>query len=75
MAKRASTVPPKKVTREDLERGFRGLQGEVKEKVDEQRSKVLIVAAAGGVLVLLLVFLFGRRSGRKKNTYVEIRRV
>ncbi|MGH9270593.1 MAG: hypothetical protein ACRDZ2_04905 [Ilumatobacteraceae bacterium] len=75
MAKRASAVPPKKVTREDLERGFRGLQGDVKEKVDKQRSKLVMAAAGGGVLVVLLVFLFGRRSGKKKNTYVEIRRV
>ncbi len=75
MAKRASAVPPKKVTRDDLERGFRGLQGEVKEKVDEQRSKLVVAAAVGGVLVVLIVFLFGRRSGRKKNTFVEIRRV
>ena len=75
MAKRATEAPPKKITREDLERGFRGLQGEVKEKVDEQRSKLVVAATVAGVIVVLLVFLFGRRAGRKKNTYVEIRRV
>jgi hypothetical protein len=75
MAKHATAIPPKKVTRDDLERGFRGLQGEVKEKVDEQRSKLVMVATVGGMIVVLLVFLFGRRSGRKKNTFVEIRRV
>ena len=75
MSKHATAIPPTKVTRDDLERGFRGLQGEVKEKVDEQRSKLVMAATVGGVIVVLLVFLFGRRAGRKKNTYVEIRRV
>ena len=32
-------------------------------------------AAVAGVIVILLVYLFGRRSGRKRSTIVEIRRV
>ncbi len=76
MAKRHATAPPPpKVTRDDLERGFRSLQGDVKDKVDEQRSKLVIAAVAAGAVVVLVVFVLGRRSGRKKNTLVEIRRV
>lgn len=67
--------PPEKVSRDDLERKFRSLQGEVKEKVDEQRSKLMMAAIGAGVLAALVVFFLGRRSGRKKNTLVEIRRV
>ncbi len=68
-------TPPPKVTRDDLERNFRSLQGEVKEKVDEQRSKLMMAAVGAGALAALVLFLLGRRSGRKKNTLVEIRRV
>jgi hypothetical protein len=75
MARGADHIPPKKVTRADLERGFRDLQGGVRDKVDEQRAKLISGVAAGGVLFVLFVFLLGRRSGRKKNTIVEIRRV
>ena len=74
MAKRANQSP-KRITRDDLERGFRQLQGDVLEKVEEQRSTWMSGIAVAGVLIIVFVFLLGRRSGRKKNTIVEIRRV
>jgi hypothetical protein len=73
MAKQA--VVQTKITRADLERSFRSLQEEAKAKVDDKKSTVATAAGIGGILVLLLVFLLGRRSGLKKTTLVEIRRV
>jgi hypothetical protein len=68
-------VVPTKITRDDLERSFRSIQESAKSKVDDQKSTLATVAGIGGVLLVLLVFLLGRRSGKKKTTIVEIRRV
>jgi uncharacterized membrane protein YvbJ len=75
MAKRAASSAAKKVTRDDIERELRALQGDVRDKVDEKRNTMLIAAGVVGVIVVMVVFLLGRRSGRHKNTVVEIRRV
>ncbi len=65
----------KPVTREDLEAKFRAVQGDMQSKLDDKKPSLLTGAAVGGVLLLLLVFLIGKRSGKKKTTLVEIRRV
>ena len=65
----------KRVSRDDLEAKFRELQGDVKDKVDDKKQPLLAGAAVGGLLLLLLVFLIGKRSGKRKTTLVEIRRV
>ncbi len=75
MAKHADRTPQTKITRDDLEHQFRALQGEVREKVDDQRSTLATVAGVSALVVVLIIYLIGRRSGRKKNTIVEIRRV
>ena len=65
----------KPVTREDLEAKFRSVQGDMQSKLDDKKPSLLTGAAIGGVILLLLVFLIGKRSGKKKTTLVEIRRV
>lgn len=64
-----------RITPEDLRAGFQGIQDQLQGKVEEKKPTLL--ATAGGVaLVLVLVFfLLGRRSGKKKTTLVEIRRL
>jgi hypothetical protein len=66
---------PKRVSRDDLESKFRSFQGGVQDKVEGSKQTLLAGAAVGGFLLLLLVFLIGKRSGKKKTTLVEIRRV
>jgi len=72
---RASTTPSDPITRDDLERRFRALQDGVKGRVEDKRSTLFTVAAAGGLVLVLVVFLLGRKSGKKKTTLVEIRRL
>jgi hypothetical protein len=72
MAKQATTT---RITRDDLERSFRSLQDGAKARVDEKKSTIATAASIGGLLIVVLVFLLGRRSGRRKTTLVEIRRV
>ena len=63
-----------KLSKADIEQKLRNLQGDVEEKIASQRQKIIGAVAAVGVLTVLLAFLLGRRSGKKKNTVVEIRR-
>ena len=75
MAKRLTADPTAKISRDDLEREFRSLQGEAREMVGEQSNKLITMGVVGAVIVVVLIFLLGRRSGRRKNTFIEIRRV
>ncbi len=64
-----------RITREDLEGKFRTVQDGIQAKVDDKKQSIATFVAVGGVVLLLIFFVIGRRSGRKKTTYVEIRRV
>jgi len=64
-----------RITRNDLERKFRTFQDDVQGRVDDKRSTLVTAAAIAGVVLVLVVFLLGKRSGKKKTTLVEIRRV
>ena len=76
MAKKSKVPPPAApVTRDDLEQRFRALQDGVRGQVEDRKSTFLTAAGLIGLLIVLVIFLLGRRSGKKKTTYVEIRRV
>jgi hypothetical protein len=75
MAKDTSPPPPTHVTRDDLEQSFRQLQQGVRKEVVDRKSTFLTAGGIGALLVVLVIFMIGRRSGKKKTTYVEIRRV
>jgi hypothetical protein len=62
------------ITRDDLEAGFRSFQGDVMDRVEDRRQTLISIAVGLGVVFVILVFIFGRRSGRKKTTLVEVRR-
>ena len=73
MAKRAPAT--EKITRDDLEATFAGLQSGIKGKVESKKSTLITVAGVGAVVLMLIVFMLGKRSGKRKTTLVEIRRV
>ncbi|MCE2763168.1 MAG: hypothetical protein LW627_01455 [Ilumatobacteraceae bacterium] len=64
-----------RVSRQDIEDKLRALQGDVQGKVDDRRSTLLVVAGGVGVALVVVFFLLGRRSGKRRSTVVEIRRV
>lgn len=70
-----NTAEATKITPQDLENKLRALQGDVKDKVDGQKSTIASVATAGGVVLLVIFFLLGKRAGKKRSTVVEIRRI
>jgi hypothetical protein len=63
------------ISRDDLEGKLRAFQGDIKDKVDDQKSNLMAAGAGIGTLLLIIFFVLGRRSGKKKSTIVEIRRV
>jgi hypothetical protein len=69
------TRTPAHISRDDLERKLRAFQGEIKGAVDNQRNNLMVAAGVVGVIVVLVFFLLGRRSGKRKSTIVEIRRI
>jgi hypothetical protein len=75
MAKTKPEPEPTPITRDDLERGFLNIQQGVRRQVEDRKSTIMTVAGGVGVLLVVIVFLLGRRSGRRKTTFVEIRRV
>jgi hypothetical protein len=75
MAKSPDPAPTTPITRDDLERGFLNIQQGVRRQVDDRRSTVLMIGGGLALLLVTVVFLLGRRSGKKKTTFVEIRRV
>ncbi len=64
-----------RITRDDLEAKFRALQDDVQGKVMDKRQTLVTAGSAVAVVVILIVFFLGKRSGRKKTTFVEIRRL
>lgn len=63
------------VTRDDLEQRFAGLQSGLKGKIESRKSTIMTALGVGAMVLVLVVFLMGRRSGKRKTTLVEIRRV
>ena len=74
MAK-AQAAQQTKITRNDLESKFRAFQGEIQGRVDDKKQTLVAAGAGVGMFLMLVFFLLGRRSGKKKTTLVEIRRV
>ncbi len=64
-----------RITREDLEAKFRETQSGWQGKLADKKQTIITVAAVGGIVLLLLFFVLGKRSGKKKTTFVDIRRV
>jgi hypothetical protein len=74
MAK-AQTAQQTKITRSDLESKFRSFQGDIQDKVEGKKQTLVATGAGIGMFLMIVFFLLGRRSGKKKTTLVEIRRV
>ena len=71
----SSSQSQSRISREDIESTLRVLQGDVQGKVDDRRSTLLAVAGGVGVVLVVAFYLMGRRSGKRRSTVVEIRRV
>jgi uncharacterized membrane protein affecting hemolysin expression len=69
------SAPTERITRDDLERKFRQLKGDVTETARSAQKTIVTVGVAVAVGVIVASFLLGRRRGKRQRTVVEIRRV
>jgi hypothetical protein len=51
------------------------IRGEVDETAEQARPAAAYAAVGGVVLLVILAFVLGRRRGRRKSSWVEIRRL
>ena len=63
-----------KITRADLEGKFKDLQDDIQGTVASNKSSIATYAAIARGVVVILAYAFGRRSGRKRRSVLEIRR-
>ncbi len=59
----------------DIRGKLEEIRGEVDETTDSVRPYLTYAAVAGAVVVVAVAFLAGRRRGRRKATWVEIKRL
>lgn len=71
----SKTETPQKISAADLESKLRAFQGDVQSKVESKKNTMMAVGAGTVTLLLIIFFLMGKRSGKKKTTLVEIRRI
>ena len=70
-----TTAEAPRITREDIETKLRQLKGDTEEVAQAQKTNGIIVAVLGGIVVIALAYFLGRRRGKKKSAFVEIRRL
>jgi hypothetical protein len=71
----AGSGPGGKVEITDIQAKLREIRGDVDETVEKARP-LAVYAAVGGVVVLVVAaFVLGRSRGRRKSTWVEVRRM
>lgn len=63
------------VTRDAIEAKLREIRGEVDTATTAAKPTMAVVAVIAAVAVVAVAFVIGRRSGKKKMTLVEVRRV
>ncbi len=66
---------PGKISEQDLKNKLQAFQNGVQGKVDDKKTTLLSAGGTALVVLLILFFVLGKRSGKKKTTLVEIRRI
>ncbi len=62
------------IKREDLEKGLRSIKDDI-DSVKESASGLGVAAVIGvALLLVILAFIIGKRRGKQKYAFVEIRR-
>ena len=66
---------PERVEISDIKAKLEQIRGDADTKVEAARSRLVAAAGVGGLIAVVLAFWLGKRRGRRKATWVEIRRL
>ncbi len=66
--------PGGRVELADIRAKLGQIQGEVDETTEKAKPIATYAAVAGVVIIVTVAFILGRKRGRRKSTWVEIRR-
>jgi hypothetical protein len=69
------SVAERRITPADLESKFRELQSDVEETADSARNYMVIGGMVAVVVLVAAAFFLGKRKGRMKSTFVEIKHI
>jgi hypothetical protein len=67
--------PGGRIEKSDIQAKLVELRGEVDETTDRAKPLLTYVAVGGAVALVVVSFWLGRRRGRRKSTWVEVRRL
>ena len=67
--------PGGRVELADIRSKLGDIRGDVDETADSARPYMTYALVGGAVVVIAAAFILGRRRGRRKSTWVEIRRL
>ncbi len=71
----ADTTDTGKITKTDIEAKFREIKGDIDETAESAQGIAITVGAVVAVIVVLGAFVLGKRRGKKKSTFIEVRRL
>lgn len=64
-----------RITPTDIEAKFRQVQTQFDVVAADSKKRLAAVGGVAGVLLLLIIYFLGRRSGKRRSTVLEIRRL
>ena len=67
--------PQGRIEVSDIQSKLEEIRGDTTEAAEQAKPVAMIGAVAGVVVLVGVAFLLGRRRGRRKSTWVEIRRL
>ena len=68
-------APGQRIEITDIRKKLEEIRGDADETSAAARPYAAMVAVGGAVVVVALAFVLGRHRGRRKSTWVEIRRL
>jgi hypothetical protein len=67
--------PGGRIEIEDIRAKLGEIRGDVEEVTDKAKPMLTYAAVGAGILVIILAFVLGKKRGKRKATWVEIRRL
>ena len=69
------STEPTRITPADIEAKLREVQGQIDVVAEDSKKRMALIGVVAGIIALFIVYLLGRRTGKRKSTVVEIRRL